>query len=54
MKGDPSGVLKITLMGTENDFPIFFEAVNSNVAGPQLHASIAYLDDLVTGTDITD
>lgn len=53
-KGDASGVLKITLKGTEDDLPLFFEAVNSNSAVPQLQASIAYLDSLVTGVAVTD
>ena len=52
--GDASGVVKITLKGTESGLPIFFEAVNSNVAVPQLQASIAYLDALVTGADVVD
>lgn len=54
VKGDASGVLKITLKGTEDDFPLFFEAVNSNAAVPQLQASIDYLNSLVTGDDVTD
>lgn len=54
LKSDPSGVLKITLKGTEDDLPIFFEAVNSNAAIPQLQASIDYLDSLVTGVEVVD
>ena len=54
VKADASGVLKITLKGTEDDLPIFFEAVNSNSAIPQLQASINYLDGLVNGADVTD
>lgn len=54
LKADASGVLKVTLKGTEDDFPIFFEAVNANVAVPQLQASIDYLDSLVTGAEVED
>lgn len=49
--GDPSGVLKITLKGNEPDLPKFFEAVISGQM-TQLASSVAYLDALVTGTDI--
>ena len=45
---DASGVIKVTLKGTESDLPLFFEAVNAG-AGAQLQASIDYLDALVTG-----
>lgn len=54
VKADASGVLKITLKGTEDNFPIFFEAVNSNVAVSQLQASRDYLDSLVTGAEVVD
>ncbi|MDO7888199.1 hypothetical protein [Hymenobacter cheonanensis] len=54
VKGDASGVLKITLKGTEDNLPIFFEAVNSNSAVSQLQASIDYLDSLVTGAEVVD
>jgi hypothetical protein len=54
VKGDASGVVKITLKGTESDLPIFFEAVNSNSAVSQLQASRDYLDSLVTGVEVVD
>ena len=49
--GDASGILKITLKGNESELPLFFEAV---IVGQttQLASSVAYLDALVTGTDI--
>jgi hypothetical protein len=47
-QGDASGVIKVTLKGTESDLPLFFEAVNPGAA-TQLQASIDYLDALVTG-----
>ena len=49
--GDPSGVMKITLKGNETDLPKFFEAVISGQM-TQLASSAAYLDALVTGTDV--
>jgi hypothetical protein len=54
LKTDASGVLKITLKGTESDLPIFFEAVNSNSAVSQIQASRDYLDSLVTGAEVVD
>lgn len=54
LKADASGVLKITLKGTEDNLPIFFEAVNSNSAVSQLQASIDYLDSLVTSAEVID
>jgi hypothetical protein len=52
LKTDASGVLKITLKGTESDLPIFFEAANPNSAVSQLQASRDYLDSLVTGVEV--
>lgn len=49
--GDPSGVMKITLKGNETDLPKFFEAVITGQL-TQLASSAAYLDALVTGTDV--
>jgi hypothetical protein len=54
LKTDASGVLKITLKGTESDLPIFFEAVNANAAMSQIQASRDYLDLLVTGAEVVD
>lgn len=52
--GDATGVLKITLKGSEAGLPIFFEAVNSNSAVSQIQASRDYLDSLVTGVEVVD
>jgi hypothetical protein len=54
LKTDASGVLKITLKGSESDLPIFFEAVNANSAVTQIQASRDYLDSLVTGAEVID
>lgn len=51
---DATGVLKITLKGTESTLPIFFEAVNSNSSIKQIQASRDYLDALVTGAEVID
>lgn len=46
--GDASNILKITLKGTEQDLPLFFESVLPNGQTDQLVASRTYLDALVT------
>ncbi|TGD82874.1 hypothetical protein [Hymenobacter wooponensis] len=50
---DDNNIMKTTLTGKEDDFPMFFEAPVSG-GQSQLAASRAYLDALVTGAEVVE